>query len=111
MSYILVYYVMLVGSWGFSSNKGVFAATSIENRKVLDVECRNILKAACKKRNDFQKKDPSAYAQWQNLQICKINDNCTARRMEAKGAKRVFLRSTLFFISINSISIPSLKKP
>ena len=63
---------MLVGSWGFSSNKGVFAATSIENRKVLDVECRNILKAACKKRNDFQKKDPSAYAQWQNLQICKI---------------------------------------
>ena len=38
MSYMQVYYVMLVGSRGFSSNKGVFAATSIENRKVLDVE-------------------------------------------------------------------------
>ena len=43
----------------------------------------------------LQKKDPSllsVYAQWQNLHICKFNDNDTDGGMETEGTKSVFYK-------------------
>ena len=81
------------GTWqrrSFSSNNGVFAAISLENGKVLNVEP---MSKGCMQRNDLQKKDPTASAHWRNSNICKFNYNGTAGGMETEGAKRVFARS------------------
>ena len=66
------------GTWqrrGFSSNNGVFAAISLENGKVLDVEPMSKYCKGCMQKNDLPKKDPTAYAHWRNSHICKFNYN------------------------------------
>ena len=84
------------GTWqrrGFSSLNGVFAALSMDSGKVLDVEAMSRVCRGCLLNQDLAKRDPTAYAQWRNSHICKMNFVGSAGGMECEGAKRVFERS------------------
>ena len=84
------------GTWqrkGFSSFNGVFAAISIESGKALDVEPMSCYCKGCSLKKDLKVKNPTAYAEWKNADICRYNCKGSAGGMEAEGAKRVFERS------------------
>ena len=58
--------VLRDGTWQriwFSSYNGVFAAISVENGKVSDIEPTSRYWKGCNLRKDFQVKNPSAYAE------------------------------------------------
>ena len=83
------------GTWqrrGFSSLNGVFAAISIDNGKVLDVEPMSRSCKSCFLKRDLMKTDPTGYVEWRNFHICKYNYIGSASGMEPEGAKRVFDR-------------------
>ena len=78
---------------GFSSCNGVFAAISMVNGKVIDVEPMSHYCKGCHQNNKLQEINPTAYAEWRNGHICRYNYVGKAGAMESEGAKRVFERS------------------
>ena len=74
----------------FSSFHGMFAAISIESGKALDEELMPCYCKGCNFRKDLKVKNPTAYAEWKNAQICQYNHKGSAGGMEAEVAKRVF---------------------
>ncbi|MBX9702962.1 MAG: hypothetical protein K2X39_02290, partial [Silvanigrellaceae bacterium] len=84
------------GTWqrrGFSSLNGVFAALSMDSGKILDVEVMSRVCRGCSLNQKLSKKDPTAYAEWRNSHICKMNFVGSASGMECEGAIRIFQRS------------------
>ena len=84
------------GTWqrkGFSNFNGVFKAISIESGKVLDVRPMSRYFKDCNLKKDLKVKNPTAYAEWKNVHICRYNYKGSAGGVEAEGVKRVFERS------------------
>ena len=87
--------VLRDGTWQriwFSSYNGVFAAISVENGKVSDIEPTSRYWKGCNLRKDFQVKNPSAYAE-RKMHVCQFKCKGSAGVMEAEGAKCIFERS------------------
>ena len=65
----------------------------MDSGKVLDVEVMSRVCRGCSLNQNLAKKDPTAYVQWKNSHICKMNYIGSASGMECEGANRIFQRS------------------
>ena len=50
------------------------------------------IKEGCSLNQNRAKRDPTAYTQWKNSHICKMNFNGSASGMECEGANHIFQR-------------------
>ena len=84
------------GTWqkrGFSSLNGVFAAISMDNGKVVDVEALNKHCKARSMKENLKKNNSDVYEKWKSTHTCSHNFNGSSGAMENEGAKRAFERS------------------